>query len=1697
MFAPPSRPASSAGHIYPHQQPYDMPRSPLPQENRLSRSNSFSWKHELGLPPPPSQIDALGDSLDQALIPHNRPASRARSVSPAVRSPSRYDLEFGGLEDPAEQRDRTQDHMNMVTKHPKVKIDVVLSSNIFEAGGTISGKVELTCTTSQRLRLGHIAIELEAVEQLTSRDHAATQLFLYNRTMFQGDNLPPSNAVLPAAPVNGYWTARKGRTTFPFSFRLPSSAPSCITFAGNASLRYGLKATVQTWYNEDKMVVTARREAFVLEKWSDQFHPRFREPIEAVGDTRLFMGGNGAVWLEAGVTEQLFWGGGQMLVRCGIKNNTKRHLSGIKVALARRLIFPVGSVEGFHDSPEKISLEPRITEIVHDQIFKGREYEFGPNAESVCTVAVDVPRDLRTIRKTRLFEVRTFALVSLLLGSFAKDLTVEIPIYVAHTASGQAPPPDNLDNLHTSPPMHSLPPRPHSSMGLSHISLPQRHHPHHHHQQQQHAPPAHHHGHNGHHGHHGHGHAPQMDPGMLEVERLAAERGWSPAPMLHANHRTGPARPASTAPGMIQLPAQAQPFALGTDGHLEWNPAANSWNASRLITPAASAGSSIQRSASAAPDVFHNVARPHSAAGPMDPVAAWTATQRSMSASPGPALLVQHTNFAPPPSMPSPQMPNAPMGDHRMSLPAQGPYGDSLPQQVTYQNAPQESLPPMPEPQTVARAPVQQQYSVPPPQPQVNAYSPAPPIAGLATIEEDSESQAGTVKTLQKLPTIGKTGTKGAAGNSVSRNNIEQFEAMAEAEEDEEEVKRQMIAMGMQPDEDAFASRRGDAQDIPASRVAAEAPIETHAASSSRRTDASQASSTSTYRPRASDIFQTVSHGQQPQSPPAEQVQSAPAPVETVKANVDRSQETAASSELRTAGDSQSAIPRRPSVVSLRRSSSSHGIGLQALETNLVRSTTPKITTSSRMVVTMANVARADHSSSPLASPSVGHDDSTRSRKNSALRAAALAREEAERKSAEEQARAAEERERQLQAEQARQAAAAEKEAAQREAARTFAAEQQRLERERIAEHARRQRELREQEEEQRLKAAEAERMAREQELKRQEQEQEREESERRSRQAAEALAAQKRAESRRLADIAATKSSTASERLDRINAAIGNAPSSIAPSVPSKTTAPTFAAPGKMSDRDRVALKRQAVHRIDGWLSSAASPNPSHMETPGTPSASVLSVMRKEPEPSTVLNDEARSSFAYRSPSQVINPLWEGKSSRCQANEGAMPKSRTMADLTSTKASVAATAEASATRRDEPIPQLSAELRALVDSSDIRPARKSGTALKEHPMSRRLSGLGSTDTTASNVAPAASVTPKSSSETKRERHTSMPSWPRPSLPGSDVGAVPAAVVPASSSSSNVYNSTRVVRNPEAREVGIPSRVEKSLMAPTAESTTRATDEPGYDARSARGGRGGRVASVAQLWSKIAGDDEVDAADAGRSSLAAPQTYSEPRSASPSSASTVKPKARRSSNAAGGAPALDFSKKAMTSSASVGVTTIAATFGGSVSSTKPESLKSFTAPQFLNTSVSKPIFAKPNDQSTPAPLPAKAEKRPLPKPVLQPGAVPAPQLVRPTAMRPPAAADRPSRRISTQLLSTFEKGKSHTKEDASVREMMSKVAVDSTILGALQSVEAPNHDLSTLRCADGTEAKIAMSGRGTTKAIGENKLKSLRAVWGS
>ncbi|KAJ3016377.1 hypothetical protein HKX48_004055 [Thoreauomyces humboldtii] len=122
-------------------------------------------------------------------------------------------------------------------KSSKLKVNVLLDSTIYVAGGNLHGRMELVSSSNKSLRLGEIAVELNGFEEVSDKDYARSQAFLAARIVFQGDRMPPSNAVRGPAD-NGYWQANKGKTTFPFAFRLPVDAPSSYSFQSLASLRY-------------------------------------------------------------------------------------------------------------------------------------------------------------------------------------------------------------------------------------------------------------------------------------------------------------------------------------------------------------------------------------------------------------------------------------------------------------------------------------------------------------------------------------------------------------------------------------------------------------------------------------------------------------------------------------------------------------------------------------------------------------------------------------------------------------------------------------------------------------------------------------------------------------------------------------------------------------------------------------------------------------------------------------------------------------------------------------------------------------------------------------------------------------------------------------------------------------------------------------------------------------------------------------------------------------------------------------------------------------------------------------------------------------------------------------------------------------------------------------------------------------------
>ncbi|CAG8435711.1 1495_t:CDS:2 [Ambispora gerdemannii] len=365
------------------------------------------------------------------------PPSAVMSNGPSVISTMTHQT----IQPPHEANINFKPTTTAISKNSKLKLHVLLDSTIYTAGGTLNGRLVLTCSTSRSVKLGEISAELTAYEELSTREYTATQSFLSSRLVFQGSNLPPSNAVHGARDENGFWLAKKGKTTFPFSFKIPIDAPSSVVFGSVASLRYVVTGVMQLFYNNREDTIFKSKEAFVVEAWDGQ-NPEYKQSVEGMNMKQLWMGGNGPVMLEGTLIETLFTSGGNVSAQVRVRNDTKRRVQGIKLGILQKLIILANKNKKEADDTKVVS------ETVAEEWFKNKDFLFDCGEDRTTTVNLHVPNTVRTIRNTALFEVTCHIVVSLYLGPFTKDLTVELPASICHSASLQPPPVANVELNH-------------------------------------------------------------------------------------------------------------------------------------------------------------------------------------------------------------------------------------------------------------------------------------------------------------------------------------------------------------------------------------------------------------------------------------------------------------------------------------------------------------------------------------------------------------------------------------------------------------------------------------------------------------------------------------------------------------------------------------------------------------------------------------------------------------------------------------------------------------------------------------------------------------------------------------------------------------------------------------------------------------------------------------------------------------------------------------------------------------------------------------------------------------------------------------------------------------------------------------------------------------------------------------------------
>lgn len=145
----------------------------------------------------------------------------------------------------------------------------------------------------------------------------------------------------------------RGKTRFPFAFKLPYDLPSSCSLGGNATTRYELRAFSSSVLNGNVENRSEQQPVQVVERWGDWDEGEWTQGVEKRAAQQLKLAGEGQLSLTAAVGKddwsetprRLFWRGdhemgwtgkGQIEVRARVRNASLKHVRTSSQFLRRR-----------------------------------------------------------------------------------------------------------------------------------------------------------------------------------------------------------------------------------------------------------------------------------------------------------------------------------------------------------------------------------------------------------------------------------------------------------------------------------------------------------------------------------------------------------------------------------------------------------------------------------------------------------------------------------------------------------------------------------------------------------------------------------------------------------------------------------------------------------------------------------------------------------------------------------------------------------------------------------------------------------------------------------------------------------------------------------------------------------------------------------------------------------------------------------------------------------------------------------------------------------------------------------------------------------------------------------------------------------------------------------------------------------------
>ncbi|KAI3635074.1 hypothetical protein MIR68_006640 [Amoeboaphelidium protococcarum] len=324
------------------------------------------------------------------------------------------------------------------SSHKQLKIHIYSDASDFRTDSLVSGCFDVKCKVGKNaIGIKNIVVQLCGAVMVPNDTPSAgkgtrTEVFQQQKLIIQAPDTPPTDAVIPQMPnenVDGYLSAKKGKTRFKYQFKLPADLPPSVT-TRLGSITYSIVVVIEFRQSFGEPQVLRQTKDIVVHQLV--LKPSAGTATSLVSECHEWgmFGGKGQVELSAKLRSDWIQAGSNAQVCVNLSNNSNRGVGAITLELVQRLkSFTRLTADKY--MPNKF-----MRKVIAKQQYSTKDYDFD-NRGTVLSLLVP-PTEFYIVNNKSL-EI-TYIVRVVASAVCSKDLVVELPLNVFFEQSQQSVP---------------------------------------------------------------------------------------------------------------------------------------------------------------------------------------------------------------------------------------------------------------------------------------------------------------------------------------------------------------------------------------------------------------------------------------------------------------------------------------------------------------------------------------------------------------------------------------------------------------------------------------------------------------------------------------------------------------------------------------------------------------------------------------------------------------------------------------------------------------------------------------------------------------------------------------------------------------------------------------------------------------------------------------------------------------------------------------------------------------------------------------------------------------------------------------------------------------------------------------------------------------------------------------------------------